>query len=135
MARVRANVRVKGKDFLALFDGGARNTYVIEEVSSLLPTFPLEKPESVALGGKTYKVEKDCRLTCLVKGLPIPVQARVLPEIGTDERGKRIEILIGALAMEEWGIIPIPHEERLDLTHYPKEFIEFFEKIRYCFQG
>jgi hypothetical protein len=25
----------------------------------------------------------------------------------------------------EVGIRPIPDEERLDLTHYPKEFVEF----------
>jgi hypothetical protein len=129
MARVRANVVVKGKDFWALFDTGAGNTYVVEEVASLLPTFDLEKPESVALGGKVHQVKKDCRLTCLVEGLPIRVQARVLPEIGIDEKGKKIEILIGSLAMEEWGITPIPQEERLDMTHYPKEFTEFFEKV------
>lgn len=125
MARVRRSVEVKEKNFWALFDGGARNTYVIEEVASLLPTFPLEKPEWVALGGKIHKVEKDCRLACLVEGFPIRVNARVLPEIGNDEKDKRIEVLIGALAMEEWGITPIPHEDRLDMTHYPKEFTEF----------
>jgi len=125
MARVRVNVVVKGKNFWALFDGGARNTYVIEEAASLLPTFELERPESVALGGRTHKVEKECLLTCLVEELPIRVRARILSEIGSDEKGKRIEILIGALAMEEWGITPVPSEERLDMTHYPKEFVEF----------
>ena len=125
MARIRRNVVVKGKSFWALFDGGARNTYVVQEVASLLPIFELERPESVALGGRTHKVEKECLLTCLVEGLPIRVRARTLPEIGSDEKGKRIEILIGALAMEEWGITPIPSEERLDMTHYPREFIEF----------
>lgn len=125
MSKVRGNVVVKGKDFWALFDGGTRNTYVVEEVASLLPTFKLERPESVALGGMSHKVEKECLLTCLVEGLPIQVRARVLLEIGSDEKGRRIEVLIGALAMEEWGITPVPSEERVDMTHYPKEFIEF----------
>lgn len=125
MGRIRENVVVKGKNFWALFDSGARNIYVTEEVSALLPTFELEKPELVALGGRTHKVEKECLLTCLVEGLPIRVKARVLKEIGNDEKGKRIEVLIGALAMEEWGITPIPSEERLDMTHYPREFVEF----------
>jgi hypothetical protein len=28
-------------------------------------------------------------------------------------------------AMQQWGIRPIPDEERLDLSHYPEEFVEF----------
>ncbi len=48
-----------------------------------------------------------------------------MEEIGSDEEGRRIEVLFGALAMQQWGIRPIPDEERLDLTHYPKEFVEF----------
>jgi hypothetical protein len=51
--------------------------------------------------------------------------ALVIDEIGKDEDGKPIEIFFGALAMEQWGIRPIPDEERLDLTHYPDKFVEF----------
>jgi hypothetical protein len=90
-----------------------------------LPTFELEKPEPVSLGGSVHRVKKECRLICLVEGLSVRTHARVLEEIGEDEEGKRIEILLGALAMQEWGIRPIPDEERLDMSHYPKEFIEF----------
>ena len=125
MGRVRANVEVAGRTFWTLFDTGSRNTYVVEEVASLLPTFPLAMREPVALGGRAHWVERDCRLSCLVEGLLVVVRARVLPEIGRDEDGKAIEILFGALAMQEWGLVPIPHEERLDTTHYPKEFVEF----------
>jgi hypothetical protein len=49
----------------------------------------------------------------------------VLEEIGVDEEGRRIEVLLGALAMQEWGIRPLPDEERLDLSRYPKEFVEY----------
>jgi hypothetical protein len=49
----------------------------------------------------------------------------VIDRIGRDEEGIRIEILFGALAMQQWSIRPIPDTERLDLTHYPEEFIEF----------
>jgi hypothetical protein len=45
----------------------------------------------------------------------------VIDEIGQDEEGKPIEILFGALAMQQWGIRPVPDEERLDLTHYPSD--------------
>jgi len=125
MGRVRTYVIVAGRRCWTLFDGGARNTYVVQDVASLLPTFDLEEPEPVLLGGKVHKVQKICWLTCLVEGLPVRTHARVLEEIGTDEEGKRVEILLGALAMQEWGIRPIPDEERLDMSHYPKEFIEF----------
>jgi hypothetical protein len=27
--------------------------------------------------------------------------------------------------MQQWGITPLPVEERLDLSRYPKGFIEF----------
>jgi len=125
MARVRANVVIAGRNHWALFDTGARNTYVVQDVASFLPTIELDKPEPVALGGRTYRVVRGCHLTCLVEGLPVWTHARVLEEMGTDEEGKRIEILIGALTMQEWGIRPIPAEERLDMSRYPKEFIEF----------
>jgi len=77
------------------------------------------------LGGKIHEVTQECRLICLVEGLPVRTLARVLEEIGEDEDGRRIEILLGALAMQEWGIRPIPDEERLDMTHYPREFVEY----------
>ena len=125
MGRIRTEVVVAGRPFWALFDTGARNSYVVEDVASLLPTFPLDAAEPVALAGRVNRVEKECRLSCLVEGLPIRAHARVLAEIGTDDQGKRIEVLLGALAMQEWGIVPVPWEERLDMTHYPREFVEF----------
>ena len=49
----------------------------------------------------------------------------VIDEIGKDEDGKPIEILFGALAMQQWGIRPVPDQEKLDMSHYPEEFVEF----------
>nr|VFK63443.1 MAG: hypothetical protein BECKUNK1418G_GA0071005_103328 [Candidatus Kentron sp. UNK]VFK72360.1 MAG: hypothetical protein BECKUNK1418H_GA0071006_11109 [Candidatus Kentron sp. UNK] len=51
--------------------------------------------------------------------------AMVLDHIGLDEEGKEIEILFGALAMQQWGIGLFPAEEKLDLSHYPREFVEW----------
>ena len=122
MGRIRANVVVDGRNCWTLFDTGARNTYVVQDLVPLLPTFELKKLEPVSLGGGVHKVTKGTRLVCLVEGLHVWTHARVLEKIGMDEEGKEIEILFGALAMQEWGIRPIPDEERLDMTHYPKEF-------------
>jgi len=125
MGRVRAEVVVNGRDCWTLFDTGARNTYVVQDLTPVLPTFELERVEPVSLGGKLHKVTRECRLICLIEGLPVRTLARVLEEIGEDEEGRRIEILLGALTMQEWGIRPIPDEERLDMTHYPREFVEY----------
>ena len=125
MGRIRKSVDVEGHSRWALFDSGARNSYVTEDVAAQLPVFKLKKPEPVSLGGKVHNVVKDCRLECMIENLPIRTQARVLAEIGKDEDGKSIEVLIGALAMQEWGIRLIPQEEKLDLTHYSKEFVEY----------
>jgi len=60
-----------------------------------------------------------------IEGRLVFTHAMVIDEIGSDEDGALIEILFGALAMQQWGIRPIPDEERLDLSHYPEEFLEF----------
>ena len=60
-----------------------------------------------------------------IQGHRISTHAWVINEIGKDEDGASIEILFGALAMQQWGIRPVPDEERLDLSHYPEEFVEF----------
>ena len=60
MGRVRSNVTVGGRPFWALFDTGAVNTYVVEEVASMLLTVPWERGEPVALGGRVQRVEKLC---------------------------------------------------------------------------
>jgi hypothetical protein len=44
----------------------------------------------------------------------------VIDTIGNDEDAKPIQVLFGALAMQQWGIRLVPEEERLDLTRYPR---------------
>jgi len=125
MGRVRENIRVNGRRFWTLFDTGARNTYVVPAVSSLLVTAKLPKPFRSGLGGKAKRATIGALLSAEIEGHKVFTHAMVVDEIGKDEEGKPIEVLFGALAMQQWGIRPIPDEERLDLTHYPKEFVEF----------
>ncbi|MBI4678811.1 MAG: hypothetical protein HY748_14630 [Elusimicrobia bacterium] len=127
MGRIRQDVVVRGRKRWTLFDTGARNTYVIEDVAKDLPVFKIEHSEPVSLGGKMHHVTENCWLECMIDGLPVRSHARVLDAIGPDENGTNIEILIGALTMQEWGIRPVPDEEKLDMGHYPKEFVEFRE--------
>lgn len=127
MGRIRQYIEAGDKKLWAMFDSGARNTYVTKEVATHFPTFDLEKPNPVALGGKSHIVTQSCYLQCKVKGFNIDTNARVLESIGTDEEEKSIDILIGALTMQQWGIVLLPEQEDVDMKYYPKEFMEFFE--------
>ncbi len=125
MGRVRENIEIKGRKFWTLFDTGARNTYVVPEVAALCPTSQLASPFHSALGGKVRAASKAAVLDAEVQGCRVSTHAMVIDEIGNDEDGKPIEVLFGAPAMQQWGIRPVPDEEKLDLSHYSKEFLEF----------
>jgi len=129
MGRVREMIKVHGRDCWTLFDTGARNTYIVADVASLLTTSKTRQPFRSALrsalGGTVKETRETAILEAEVEGRLISTHAMVIDEIGEDEDGTPLEILFGALAMQQWGIRPIPDEEKLDLRHYPKEFLEF----------
>jgi hypothetical protein len=124
MGRIRQLIKVDGHECWTLFDTGARNTYVIPSVAQVLTTSRIH-PVRTALGGGVKETNTAALLEAEIQGHSISTHALVIEEIGKDEDGKPIEILFGALAMQQWGIRPIPDEERLDLSHYPEEFVEF----------
>ena len=125
MGRIRQVIHVDGKKYWTSFDTGARNTYVIPAVAQVLKTSPTPRTIRTALGGVVRETNTAALLEAEIQGRPISTHALVIDEIGKDEDGAPIEILFGALAMQQWGIRPIPDEERLDLSHYPEEFVEF----------
>ena len=125
MGRIRQAIHVNGRTCWTLFDTGARNTYVIPAVAEMLKTSPTPQPMQTALGGAVREINTAALLEAEIEGHPISTHALVIEAIGRDEDGRAIEILFGALAMQQWGIRPIPDEERLDLSRYPKEFVEF----------
>jgi Aspartyl protease len=125
MGRVREHIKVDGHQYWTLFDTGARNTYIIPAVANDLMTKKMAAPFRTALGGEIKEARSSAILEAEVEGHRIATHALVIDEIGRDEDGKPIEVLFGALAMQQWGIRPIPDQEKLDLTHYPKEFVEY----------
>jgi hypothetical protein len=125
MGRVRQYIDIKARKCWTLFDTGARNTYVVPEIAALLVTSQLGKPFRSALGGKVRKASQAAVLDAEVEGCKISTHAMVIDEIGKDEEGRPIEVLFGALAMQQWGIRPLPDQEKLDMSHYSKEFLEF----------
>lgn len=125
MGRIRQMIKVNGRKCWTLFETGARNTYVVKSVSSLLITSKIKKPFRTAIGGQVKETTQTALLEAEVEGRRISTHAMVINEIGNDENGIPIEILFGALAMQQWGIRLIPEQEKLDMSHYPEEFIEF----------
>jgi hypothetical protein len=125
MGRIRQMIDVHGRESWTLFDSGARNTYIVPDVASVLVTSDLAEPFRTALGGEVRETTKTALLEGKLEGLPISTHAMVIDEIGQDDDGKPIEILFGTLAMRQWGIRLIPEKEKLDLSRYPKEFVEF----------
>jgi hypothetical protein len=125
VGRIRQLIKVDGHECWTLFDTGARNTYVTSSVAKVLTTAPMARAFRTALGGEVKETSTSAILEAEIEGHLIATHALVLEEIGKDENGTPIEVLFGALAMQQWGIRPIPDEERLDLSHYPDEFVEF----------
>lgn len=125
MGRIRQTIKVDGQQCWTLFDTGARNTYVVPSVARILRTSDMAHAYRTALGGEVKETNTAAILEAEIEGHPITTHALVLDTIGRDEDGKPIEILFGALAMQQWGIRSVPDEERLDLSHYPDEFVEF----------
>jgi hypothetical protein len=125
MGRIRQMINVQGRDSWTLFDSGARNTYIVPAVASVLTTSEISHPIRTALGGSVQETNKTALLEAEVEGLPISTHAMVIDHIGHDDDGVPIEILFGALAMQQWGIRLIPEQEKIDLSHYPTEFVEF----------
>jgi hypothetical protein len=125
MGRIREYIRVKGAKFWTLFDSGARNTYIVPAVAAHLTTTKLPKVIQSSLGGGIKKATKAAILTAEIQGHKLFTNAMVIDTIGDDEDAKPIQVLFGALAMQQWGIRLVPAEERLDMTHFPEEFLEF----------
>jgi hypothetical protein len=123
--RIIKEIEIEGKKANALFDTGSMHTYVLSYLLENAPVRTLSRPYKVALGGKTIIVDKHCSIQGKIEGLDFHTEVVPLDEIGKIN-GKKIDILIGALTMEEWEIIPNPKDGTLDLTGLKRrEFTEF----------
>ena len=125
MGRIRAEIDVNGRKCWTLFDSGSRNTYIIRDAAQSLDLKDLRAERSVALGGKVHKINQSCLLFAEVEGHSVETHARVVDDIGTDEDGRPFDVIFGALSMQEWGIRLDLQSEKLDLSRYTTDFVEF----------
>jgi len=120
--RILKEIEIEGKKATALFDTGSMHSYVSIQLLEGVPVRTISVPYKVALGGRIIEVKKYCSIEGKIEGLVF--HSEVIP---IDEVGKVVDVLIGALTMEEWEIIPNPREGTLDLSGLRRrEFTEFF---------
>ena len=125
MGRITREIDVGGKGFLAMFDTGSKNTYVLPAVGDATGGRVAIQPRGVAIGGRPHTLRELCLLRATIDGYSIEGDAYVIDALGHDDHGRPIDILVGALLMQRWCIRPVPDEERLDWTYYPFAFNEF----------
>jgi len=124
MARAFRYIKIEGKDAFVLFDTGSLRSYIRKELASGVRW--RTKPFTVGIGGYSFKIDEACVLNCEIEGLEFDIEAHPVEGLGADERGRRIDAVIGAIGMEKWGLIPDPRTGAIDLTTLRKrEFIEF----------
>ena len=130
MGRIIQEVEVKQKKLLTLFDTGSDITYITKNA---LPkdVHCVKIPERRAhLALQTHKITKSCILPIKMNGQAFAIQAFVIDSIGggrkIPEVNRKIDILFGAVMMEEWDIKLDPKSKKLDMSGLEKrEFISF----------
>lgn len=125
MGRIRTEVSVNGRKFWTLFDSGSRNCYLTEAAARGIRRETLKATHKVGLGGRTHTLKTLCVVQGKIGGKPFEADAYVVSVLRKDDTGRPLDMVFGALAMQKWGIALDLQRERLDLTHFTKEFIEF----------
>ena len=125
IGRIRLDMEVDGRACWTLFDSGARATYIRRGAVQGLPSVTLPKPRRTRLGGAVHEIRESCLAPAKLEGHALQLQADVIDEIGQDEDGREIDILFGAIAMQLWGIRLDLQNERVDLSHFASEHVEF----------
>jgi len=108
MARPLVEVEIGGGKLNAVLDTGAWRSYIRSELIGGFQAAPVQSFE-VKLGGETFKVVEGR----LVSGIIKDTEGRAYqfshilfpaPDLG-EEDGKRIDMLFGAVILEDWGTI------------------------------
>ena len=115
----------------ALFDSGSVTSYITEEALPECAVCIPIKPVDVSLGGRHHNITKRCIVPGKLNETPFEFDAFVIDKLGkvldTKKKEKiKLDILIGATTMEEWGIYLNPKTQSLDLSGLKKrEFVSF----------
>jgi hypothetical protein len=125
VARIIKNIEIEGQPAVALFDTGAVYTYVRSSLVRDVPRRIVTRPAHVALGGKDIEIRELCLIEGKIEGLDFFGNAVPVDDIGHAD-GQELDVLIGALVMEQWEIRLDPKNGTLDLEGLRRrEFTEF----------
>jgi hypothetical protein len=127
MAKVFGTIQVGRKRLRTLFDSEVTSCLISAQSAKGLPRRTLKFPRPGTFRGKPRLATEICLLAGKLDGNDLDLMAYVLDEVGVDDHGRPLDLLVGVLGMREWNIVLVPDEGRLDLSHFTKEFIEFAE--------
>jgi hypothetical protein len=108
MSRPLVEVEIDNKKLTAMIDTGARRSYIRSELAEKFPV-AIVHPFQVKLGGETLNLKEGRFISGIVKdsngrkyyfsNVLFPVE-----DLG-QENGRKIDIIFGAIILEDWGAI------------------------------
>ena len=125
MGRIYDTIHSNSKSLHALFYTGAVHNYVTKKAARGLSINRLPKPFTVGIGGETRSIHEACFIYGELQNKRLFCWALVVGELGLDDQDREIDMLFGATEMQRWNIRINPGEERLDLSGFREEFIEY----------
>jgi len=107
VARIIKNIEIEDQPAVALFDTDAVYAYVRSSLVCDVPRRVVTRPARVALGGKDIEIRELCLIEDKIEGLDFFGNAVPVDDIGRAD-GHELDVLIGALVMQQWrsGWIP-----------------------------
>lgn len=127
--RIVKGIEIQGKPATARFDTGSVHTYGVRGLLEGAPTQALPHPYKGALGGRGIQVKVHCLVSGAIDGLEFMSWVIPVDEAGKLD-GKQIEVIMGALTMEEWEITANPTDGTNLFGLGRREFTEFSEAYR-----
>ncbi len=108
MSRPLVEAEIESKIMNAILDTGAWRSYIRSDLAKEFPVVPVQ-PFEVKLGGETFSVKEGRLVSGIIKdteGRAYQFGNVLYPvrDLG-HENGKRIDLLFGAVILEDWGTI------------------------------
>ena len=127
MSRIVRQIQVEGQTLNAMFDTGAVRSYVARGAQHSTGLIRRATPVTVGLGRRERRLEERCDFAATIEGLDFDITAYVIDESVDTEFG-RVDVIVGALTMEEWWIKLDPANNEIDLSMLRRrEFTELTE--------
>lgn len=120
--RIVREIEIEGHQLKALFDTGATLSYIR---AAFRPAFTRKtRPITVGLGGEDRRLEERCDVAAGIDGLEFDMTAYIVDDLPETEFGQ-LDVIVGALTMEQWWMKIDPKTGELDLSMLRKrEFVE-----------